>query len=146
VTPSTNLASDVSPRSSVRGLPMAHLPTRVDSPAVSCAVAIVDPNGRLSDRLMIRLLGWQPGEPLTMGVIDGVITLRKDMTGKAMITRRGHLRLPTPTRRAYAIGPGSRLLLVVPENGAALEIYTMPRLTAQLCSGRAPEQSHLGSA
>ncbi|SDX60232.1 hypothetical protein SAMN05421504_103227 [Amycolatopsis xylanica] len=62
-------------------LPLAEVPVFRDGAPVGYAMATVDGSGRVSDQRILRSLGWQPGDPLTITAQDGAVILRRDPRG-----------------------------------------------------------------
>ena len=83
----------------------------------------MDGRGRLADRTPIRILGWQPGSPLSISVSPaGVLLVRHG--GPEALTSRGFLHLRADIRHACRLRTGDRVLLVARPVERMLLIYT----------------------
>ena len=110
------------PRADGAPAPMPVLPalSRLDSVApVSLLVSTcrMDRSGRIHERLMLRELGWEPGDRVDMDTIHGMILIATTPTGLHGIDDRGAIKLPSTLRRLCNIkyGPPLVLAAAVPE-------------------------------
>jgi bifunctional DNA-binding transcriptional regulator/antitoxin component of YhaV-PrlF toxin-antitoxin module len=101
-----------------RGRPVpAPLPLSVppDSPAPPSELVYgmgrIDASGRIGDSQVMRALGWQAGERLTITAVNGVVLARRDPAGLHVIADSTHLTIPSVLRRRYGLAPGTRVLL-----------------------------------
>src|SRR5262249_1283139 len=105
-TPSGSLAEHVAsalvsgqlPRTAGVGLPLAPLALPTPTPSLYYTVTPVDARGRLADRSPIRALGWQPGQPITITLLQQAIVVTAQAGAADAITGQGHLRLPARIR------------------------------------------------
>jgi bifunctional DNA-binding transcriptional regulator/antitoxin component of YhaV-PrlF toxin-antitoxin module len=109
------------------GLPLAPLSVPTPAPSLYYTVTPVDARGRLADRSPIRALGWQPGQPITITVLQQSIVVTPQ-PGGASITRQGHLRLPARIRHVRDLNVGDRLLVAAAPTPGVLVAYTMALL------------------
>jgi hypothetical protein len=116
----------------VIGLPLAPLFAPMPEPSLYCAVTPIDDRGRLADRSPIRALGWPPGQPITISVVQDTVVVSSGSPGTESITRQGHLRLPAHVRHFCRITPGDRLLLAAAPGPGVLMGYTTPSLESIL--------------
>jgi bifunctional DNA-binding transcriptional regulator/antitoxin component of YhaV-PrlF toxin-antitoxin module len=72
----------------------------------------VDDRGRVADLVTPRAMGWTPSTRLEISATRGLLVVHAHADGVIFLTKRGHLRLPTPYRRWYGLVPGDRVLLV----------------------------------
>ncbi|WP_370943874.1 hypothetical protein AB5J62_32825 [Amycolatopsis sp. cg5] len=79
-------------------LPLAEVPTFRDGAPVGYAMATVDGSGRVSDQRILRSLGWQPGDPLTITAQDGAVILRRDPRGVFALAPSTCVQIPAPLR------------------------------------------------
>jgi len=105
-------------RGGARGRPVpVALPLAVppDSPAPPSELVYgmgrVDASGRVGDSQVMRALGWQAGERLTITAANGVVLARRDPAGLHMVGDSAHLTVPAVLRRRYGLAPGTRVLL-----------------------------------
>ena len=108
-----------------RRLPMAVAP---GVPAVPDDVVYgfgrMDESGRVADRTMTSVLGWQPGDRLTLTASAGVVIARRDPGGMVTMTVKPYLVIPAALRRRCGLRPGDRVLLAVFPAGDALAAYS----------------------
>jgi bifunctional DNA-binding transcriptional regulator/antitoxin component of YhaV-PrlF toxin-antitoxin module len=71
----------------------------------------VDASGRVSDRTVMRALGWQAGDRLTVTAAGGVVIAHRDPAGLLGVTGSACLTIPAALRRRCGLEPGVRVLL-----------------------------------
>jgi hypothetical protein len=116
----------------VTGLPLPPLPQPMPTPSLYYALTPIDDRGRLADRSPIRALGWSPGEPITISVIQQAVIAISQPSGAESITRQGHLRLPARIRHMCRLISGDRLLVAAAPATGLIVAYTMPYLESIL--------------
>lgn len=104
------------PRADSVPAPMPVLPalSRLDHVApVSLLVSTcrMDRSGRIHERLLLRALGWEPGDRVDMDTIHGMILIATTPTGPHGIDHRGAIKLPATLRRLCNITYGPPLIL-----------------------------------
>ena len=103
-------------------------------PSADLHVATVDRDGRAWLRLSAQLLGWIPGETLSMAVRDGVVHLRSDAddhTGiPAALDERHRVRVPLGIRAMAGVRVGTRLLVVTVPAAGSVAILPIHRVLA----------------
>ena len=114
------------------GLPLPPLSAPAPSPSLYFTVTPVDVRGRLADRSPIRALDWQPGQPITITVLQQTIIVTSQAGGAESITGQGHLRLPAGIRHAFRLNSGDRLLVAAAPTAGVLVVYTMAMLESML--------------
>jgi hypothetical protein len=92
-------------------------------PVADLHVATVDPMGRLWVRLTARLLGWVPGQTVTIAVRDGVTHMSGEATGATGIPvtldDRHLVQVPFGLRAMVGFHPGIRVLVItIPTQGS----------------------------
>jgi len=96
----------------VRRLPVAGSP---QVPAVPDDVVYgtgrMDESGRVGDRAMIGILGWQPGDRLTLTAAAGVMVARRDPGGMVTMQAKPYLVIPAVLRRRCGLRAGDHVLL-----------------------------------
>jgi hypothetical protein len=112
-------------RTTARRLPVAAAP---EVPAVPDDVLYgfgrMDESGRVADRAMISVLGWQPGDRLTLTAAAGVVFARRDPGGMVTMASKPYLVIPAALRRRCGLRPGDRVLLAVFPARDALAAYS----------------------
>jgi hypothetical protein len=116
------------------GLPMPALRPVAAAEDLYCVVTTVDAHGRLADGSPARVLGWLPGQPLTVVVAAGVIQLATAQDSGMVVTKQGYLRLPSEIRHAVGLVQGDRVLAVARPALDTVMIYSMPLLAELLWS------------
>ncbi len=115
-------------------LPIAAMPALRSPDAPVYGMAAMDDRGRITDRLVLRSLGWIPGTSIHLDVHGDVAVARPD--GPSRITAPGHLRLPAIVRQQLGLRPGDRVLLVARPATSRLLVYTATALDALLAGSR----------
>ena len=109
----------------VRRLPVAAAP---EVPAVPDDVVYgfgrMDESGRVADRAMTGMLGWQAGDRLTLTAAAGVVVARRDPGGLVTMPAKPYLVIPAALRRRCGLRPGDRVLLAVFPVQDALAAYS----------------------
>lgn len=116
----------------VTGLPLALLLPPMPAPSLYCALTPIDDRGRLADRSPIRAIGWPPGQPIAISIVQKTVVVISQPNGTESITRQGNLRLPARVRRICHLTPGDRLLIAAAPGPEILVAYTMPSLESIL--------------
>jgi hypothetical protein len=118
----------------VSSLPLVALQPLAVPTLLHCVVTPIDARGRLADGSPARILGWAPGQPISITAVPqgGGHMIEVRSGGPNAITRQGHLRIPAYVRHLCGIPTGDRLL-VAATPGHGLTVYTMD-LLAQILS------------
>ena len=108
-----------------RRLPMAVAP---EVPAVPDEVAYwtgrIDESGRVGDRAMTAMLGWQPGDRLTFTAAAGVVIARRDPAGMGTMPAKPYLVIPAALRRRCGLRAGDHVLLAASSGQDTLTAYS----------------------
>ena len=108
-----------------RRLPMAVAP---EVPAVPGEVVYgtgrIDESGRVGDRAMTAVLGWQPGDRLTFTAAAGVVIARRDPAGMVTMAARPYLVIPAALRRRCGLRAGDHVLLAASPGQDTLTAYS----------------------
>lgn len=117
-----------------RALPLAAMPPVRPPDAAVYGMAAMDDRGRITDRPVLRALGWTPGTRTHVHVRHdiAIVTARSD--GPHAVTAHGHLRLPVPVRHRLDLRPGDRMLLAAIPAEARLIVYPPAALDALLAA------------
>jgi hypothetical protein len=109
----------------VRRLPMAVAP---EVPAVPGDVVYgtgrMDGSGRVGDRGLTGVLGWQPGDRLTLTATAGVMIARRDPAGMVTMPSKPYLVIPAGLRRRCGLRPGDHVLLAASSGEDTLTAYS----------------------
>jgi AbrB family looped-hinge helix DNA binding protein len=84
----------------------------------------MDSSGRVADRAVTSVLGWQPGDRLTFTASAGVVTARRDTDGMVTMAAKPYIVIPAALRRRCGLRPGDRVLLAVFPARDALAAYS----------------------
>ena len=91
---------------SSRPLPLAS-PPAVPLDAVY-GVSRIDASGRLTGQVITEVLGWRPGDRLTLTAGAGVVVARRDPGGMVAVLARGAVAIPVALRHRCGLGPATR--------------------------------------
>ncbi|GAA0739650.1 hypothetical protein GCM10010199_63840 [Dactylosporangium roseum] len=125
---------------SLAGLPMPALRSVAAAEDMYCVVTTVDARGRLADGSPARVLGWLPGQLLTIVITAGVVQLSTAQDSGVAVTKQGYLRLPSEIRHAVGLVQGDRVLAVARPALDTVMIYSMPVLAELLHPVFGPSQ------
>jgi hypothetical protein len=84
----------------------------------------MDESGRVGDRGMIGVLGWQPGDRLTLTAAAGVMVARRDPGGMVTMAAKPYLVIPAALRRRCGLRPGDHVLLAASPVQDTLTAYS----------------------
>jgi hypothetical protein len=108
-----------------RRLPMAAAP---EVPAVPDGVVYgtgrIDESGRVADRAMTGVLGWQWGDRLTFTAAAGVVVARRDPTGMVTMPAKPYLVIPAALRHRCGLRAGDHVLLAASPGEDTLTAYS----------------------
>lgn len=94
------------------GLPIACFPRFLEGPGSIAVITSADHSGRLSDRSVLRRLGWGPGTTLHVRLVEAAWIEVAEGRGPLTVTDQGYLRLPLAIRRLCRLRAGARLLVM----------------------------------
>jgi bifunctional DNA-binding transcriptional regulator/antitoxin component of YhaV-PrlF toxin-antitoxin module len=114
------------PLPDVRGLPHAGL--------LHYGLARIDASGRISERPLLQLLGWRPGDRLVLTVLGRAVVVSSDPSGIVTVGARLSLVLPAPARRRCGIAAGDRILLAADPNHGVLVVHPLSTLDSLITS------------
>jgi hypothetical protein len=101
----------------------------------------IDVSGRVGDRAIVGVLGWRPGDRLTLTAAAGVVIARRDPGGLVTMPAKPYLTIPAALRHRCGLRPGDRR--AVPEARLTVideHIFPGSRRSGALCDRR--EASH----
>ncbi|WP_203919739.1 AbrB/MazE/SpoVT family DNA-binding domain-containing protein [Rugosimonospora africana] len=96
------------------------------------ALSMVDKSGRVTDRSMVRELGWRPGTRLDIRERRGIIVVSPAASGVDSISRQAFLKLPLTVRRWCRIKTGDKVLLAAHHAVGVLVVHPVAALHALL--------------
>jgi hypothetical protein len=126
-------------RSTGRPLPLPALVARRTRTTIY-GLARVDDRGRVSDRAIIRALGWTGRTQLTIRVEAGRVAVAEVSDGECRLAGRDRVLLPAQLRCTVGIEPGDRVLLAAEPADGLLVVHPPASLDAMLNSEPSPVQ------
>jgi hypothetical protein len=110
----------------VRRLPLAAAAAKapVLPDEVVYGLGRMDVSGRVGDRAIVGVLGWQPGDRLTLTGAAGVVVARRDPGGLVSMPVKPYLAIPAALRRRCGLRTGDRVLLAVFPGQDTLAAYS----------------------
>ncbi|WP_143532035.1 hypothetical protein [Saccharothrix sp. ALI-22-I] len=102
-------------------------------------VTVFDPDGRIGERALFRLLGWSPGTRVEIGVNDAedAIVMRRAASGGGVVTASLRLLVPARVRRWCGFGTREQVLVVAVPTLSALVVHGLEKLDLVLPDPRA---------
>jgi bifunctional DNA-binding transcriptional regulator/antitoxin component of YhaV-PrlF toxin-antitoxin module len=85
----------------------------------------IDASGRVADRAVTSVLGWQPGDRLTLAADAGVVIARRDPGGMVTMRARPCFVIPAALRRRCGLRPGDQVLLAMFPGQDTLAAYPL---------------------
>jgi len=128
------LAFPLSPASPepLRPLPLAELHRVSRDTTMLYGVGRVDASGRVSNRDIVRALGWQPGDKLEVIPAPGGIVIFSSAHGLLSVPFKSHIVIPAAARRLHNIKAGDHVLLAAaPEYGIVI-VHTRQAMNEML--------------
>jgi len=74
---------------------------------------------------MLGMLGWQPGDRLTLTAASGVMVARRDLDGMVTMPTKPYLLIPAALRRRCGLRPGDHVLLAASPGEDTLTAYSL---------------------
>ncbi|WP_174187447.1 hypothetical protein [Nocardia barduliensis] len=131
-------ASTVAQETGAAAIPFA-FPVELAVPPMgefTCATTTIDPAGRLGDRSVIKSLGWQVGQPVSIQPSQGLLHVTRVPESESSVAANGYLFLPVSARRASRLRTGQRVLMAGGLDSDVLIIYPLRAVGAALWSYR----------
>lgn len=102
-------------------------------------MTVFDPDGRIGERALFRLLGWSPGTRVEIGVNDAedAIVMRRAASGGGVVTASLRLLVPARVRRWCGFGTREQVLVVAVPTLSALVVHGLEKLDLVLPDPRA---------
>jgi hypothetical protein len=111
----------------VRRLALAVPPEQAPALAgdVVYGLSRIDMSGRVADRAVTSALGWTDGDCLTLTGAAGVVTIRRDPHGPAVLPPRHRIVIPARLRHRCGLLPGDPVLLAARPGQDTLTAYSL---------------------
>ena len=100
--------------------PPPPVPSRGD---VVYGIGRIDASGRIADRAVTGALGWSTGDRLTLTADAGVVMVRRDPRGMAVVPPRSYVVIPAALRRRCGLRAGDLVLLAAFPGADVLAAY-----------------------
>ena len=84
----------------------------------------IDESGRVGDRAMTAVLGWQAGDRLTFTAAAGAVIARRDPVGLVTMPAKPYLVIPAALRRRCGLLAGDHVLLAASPGEDMLTAYS----------------------
>jgi bifunctional DNA-binding transcriptional regulator/antitoxin component of YhaV-PrlF toxin-antitoxin module len=98
------------------------------------ATARMDRSGRICERILLRALGWEPGQHLEIDTMHGLIIIAATPDGRHTVDPRGGLALPASLRRLCWIEPGPPLILAAAIPAQVLVVHPAAAMATLLAA------------
>ena len=120
------------PAEPLRPLPLTSLHQLSRDTTMLYDVGQVDESGRVSNRDIIRALGWQPGDKLDVIPALGGIVILASPDGLYTMPAKPCIFIPTAARRIYNIETGDHVLLAAAPDYGVVIIHTRQAINDML--------------
>ena len=120
------------PAEPLRPLPLTSLHQLSRDTTMLYDVGQVDESGRVSNRDIIRALGWQPGDKLDVIPALGGIVIRASPDGLHTMPAKPCIFIPTAARRIHNIETGDHVLLAAAPDYGIVIIHTRQAINDML--------------
>jgi hypothetical protein len=108
-------------------VPVPVLPGSSARAGLRAVVTVVDRDGRLADRSLLRFLGWPAGQSVQFAINPGPIVVVR-LGGRVRVNARGHLRLSLSLRQRCRIATADRVLVAADPRRGELLVIAMAEL------------------
>jgi hypothetical protein len=136
IPPSVHASPKDEPINGRRALPVAQLAPG-SRPLVIYGMAAIDRDGRLTEAVVIPVLGWRPGTRVDIRVCGGLVLVTADPHAAFRVTRPGQVRLPATVRHWCGLTAGSRVLLVADPAVGRLVVHPPAAIDAMISGSHA---------
>lgn len=126
VVPSQRRDEDAQP------LPLGELPSLPRDGPLVYGMGRIDASGRISERAIIRMLGWSAGDRLTISVVSRVILMSADPAGLHKFPVKPFVMIPAAARAQCGLRSGDQVLLAAAPGHGTLLVHTLASLDAML--------------
>jgi hypothetical protein len=115
-------------------LPVLSLPSIDDPDTLRIGAARVDRSGRIHERALLRVLGWEPGHELELDTANDMIAITSVPGGRHRIDDRAALALPAAARRMCGITIGQPVILLAAMHQQILLVHPAAALAGLLAA------------
>jgi hypothetical protein len=120
------------PAEPLRPLPLTGLRQLSRDTTMLYDVGRVDESGRISNRDIVRALGWQPGDRLDVIPALGGIVMLSSPDGLLIVPAKPFIVIPAPARRLHNIETGDHVLLAAAPEYRLVIIHTRQAINDML--------------
>jgi hypothetical protein len=113
-------------------LPLAELPALPRSGSLRYGMGRVDSGGRVSNGLIVAVLGWGAGDRLHLALVGGSVVMHRDPTGAFRLGRKPYVVVPASVRHRSGLGAGAQVLLVADPNYDLLVVHPESALDSMI--------------
>ncbi|WP_203909069.1 hypothetical protein [Rhizocola hellebori] len=102
---------------------------------VLLATCVIDRSGRIGAAPLLAALAWQPGDPVEVDFVGGVVVVRTRREGRQRIGSRGDIGVPAAVRDLSGLRPGHEVLLAALTGRGVLIVHcaaTVARLLGRM--------------
>ncbi|MEV6276699.1 hypothetical protein [Nocardia sp. NPDC051832] len=116
------------------GLPLASVPRiRPEQRRSSFhGMSTVDSDGRVIQKQLLSLLGWQRGDELDYRIRDGLVVIGRPGSRRLRVHNDGNLRITSEIRRSTGIRAGDRVLMTADTEHGRLVVFPLYVLDAMV--------------
>ncbi|WP_141995489.1 AbrB/MazE/SpoVT family DNA-binding domain-containing protein [Amycolatopsis cihanbeyliensis] len=108
------------------------LATLVRRDTLQYGMGRIDASGRVSDKSLLRALGWRPGQRLGVTAVEQAVVVFPDPAGVFAVSHTHYVVLPAPVRRRCGFRPGDRVLLAADPDHRVLVVHPTVALDRML--------------
>lgn len=109
----------------VRSLPVAEVPVPTSEPTMVYGMGRVDASGRISQRALVRALGWQPGQRVAVELVAGSVLVRPDAAGTVVLGGKPYVVLPAAVRLRCGVRAGDAVLVAARLDRGVLVVHPL---------------------
>jgi hypothetical protein len=92
----------------------------------------IDASGRVSDKTMLNILGWRPGQHLAITVVETAVVVHPHPAGLFVVPSARYVVLPAPVRRRCGFQRGDRVFLAADSSHEVLVVHPMTALDTMI--------------
>jgi hypothetical protein len=105
-------------------LPTVRLPEHGSADSLRMRSACLDDSGRLHNRALFKLLGWEPGYRVEVDVVTGGLAVYPTERGRYLLDARHGLSVPAAARRMAGIDHHNPVILVAAVRDRMLLVHS----------------------